>query len=51
MTQRRVRARTGSAARRKANTKGVTVTRVNYIKGSKGKGGKGSYAVTTKRKK
>ena len=50
MTTRRIRARTGKAARRKAKSKNIVVTKVNYIKGSK-KSGQGTYSVTTKRKK
>lgn len=50
MTVKRVRARTAKAARRKADGKYTTVTKVNYIKGS-AKGGKKTYAVTTKKKK
>ncbi len=50
MTQRRIRARTAKSARRKASSKNTTVTKVNYIKGSKKKG-QGTYSVTTKRKK
>lgn len=50
MSTRRVRARTAQAARRKAKGKKTCVTKVNYIKGSR-RGGQGSYAVTTKKKK
>ena len=50
MTQRRVRARTASAARRKVKSKRLTVTKVNMIKGSKRKGSK-TFSVTTKRKR
>ena len=50
MTVKRVRARTGKSARRKAGSKNTIVTKVNYIKGSK-KGGLGTYSVTTKKKK
>jgi hypothetical protein len=50
MATRRIRARTAASARRKAKGKMTSVTKVNYIKGSKRKG-MGSYAVTTKRKK
>lgn len=50
MTQKHVRARTAHAARRKAGGKKTTVTKVNYIPGTK-KGGMGTYAVTTRKKK
>jgi len=50
MTTRRIRARTAKAAKRKACSKRRTVTKVNYIKGSK-KGAMKTYSVTTKRKK
>jgi hypothetical protein len=46
----RVRARTAKSARRKAKSKRMTITKVNYIKGSR-KGGTGSYAVTKRKKK
>jgi len=50
MGSRRIRARTGRAARNKAKGKNTTVTKVNYIKGSRRKG-QGNYRVHTKRKK
>ena len=52
MTTRRIRARKGTSARRKASSKTRVVTKVNYIKGSKGRGKKGIglYAVTTKKR-
>ena len=50
MTVRRVRAGSASAARRKTKGKRTTVTKVNYIQGSK-KGRMKTYSVTTKRKK
>ena len=50
MTRKRVRARTGASAMRKAKTKNTVVTKTNYIKGSR-KGGLGTYDVTTKKKK
>ncbi len=50
MTQVRVRAGSARAARRKAKGKRTTVTKVNYIKGTK-KGRMKTYAVTTRKKK
>lgn len=49
MGYRRVRARSAKAARKNATTKHMTVTKVNYIKGSK-KGGMKSYGVYTREK-
>lgn len=50
MTQKHVRAKTAKAAKRKADGPKITVTKVNYIPGTKAKGMK-TYAVTTKKKK
>lgn len=50
MTQRRIRATSAKSARRKARGKQTTVTKVNYIKGTK-TGRTSTYSVTTKRKK
>lgn len=50
MTTRRVRAGSASAARRRCGGRRTTVTKVNYIKGTR-RGRKGTYAVTTKRKR
>lgn len=50
MTVKRVRAGSARAARKKACGKNTTVTKVNYIKGSK-KGRMKTYSVTTKHKK
>ena len=49
MVQKRVRATSAKSARRKGGGKTITVTKVNYIKGSK-KGRYSSYSVTTKKK-
>ena len=50
MSKRRVRATSAKAARRKARGKKTTVTKVNYIKGSK-KGRMKTFSVTTKRRR
>lgn len=50
MTRKHVRAGSANAARRKAGGKRTTVTKVNFIPGSK-KGRMKTYDVTTKRKK
>lgn len=50
MTVKRVCASSARAARKKAGGKHTTVTKVNYIKGSK-KGRMKTYSVTTKKKK
>ena len=50
MATRRIRATTGASARRKGKSKTRTVTKVNYIKGSR-KGRTGSYSVTTRKKR
>ena len=50
MTKRRVRASSTRAARRRAGGKRTTVTKVNYIPGTK-KGRMKTYSVTTKKKK
>jgi hypothetical protein len=50
MTQKHVRATTAHAARKKAGGKETTVTKVNYIPGTKSHGMK-TYSVTTKKKK
>jgi len=50
MTVRRVRAGSASAARRRVGGARTTVTKVNYIKGTR-KGKKATYSVTTKKKK
>lgn len=50
MTRKRVRAGSASAARRKANSPRVTVTKVNMIPGTESKGKK-TYDITTKKKK
>jgi hypothetical protein len=50
MTQKRVRARTATSARRKCTGKQTTVSKVNYLAGTR-RGGMGTYSVTTKRKK
>ena len=53
MVVKRVRAKTAKSARRKARTKTMVPTKVNYIKGSKKKSkkGLGTYSVTIKGKK
>lgn len=50
MTQKHVRATTAKSARRKAGGPEITVTKVNYIPGTKHHGMK-TYAVTTKKEK
>lgn len=50
MTIKRVTAGSASAARRKAKGPQTTVTKVNYIKGSK-HGRKKTFSVTTRKKK
>lgn len=50
MAMKRVRARSGASARRKCRGPKTVVTKVNYIKGTM-RDGKGTYSVTTKRKK
>ena len=50
MTRKRVRAKSAKSAKRKASGKRITVTKVNYIPGTKKKGLK-TYDVTTKKKK
>lgn len=50
MTRRRIRARSGKSARRKAGGKLTTVTKVNYIAGTERKGMR-TYDVTTKKKR
>ena len=50
MTIKRVRARSGKSARRKAGGKRIVVTKVNYIKGTS-KGGLKTFSVTTKKRK
>jgi hypothetical protein len=49
MTQKHVRAKTAKAAKKKAGGKETTVTKVNYLSGTK-KHGMKTYAVTTKKK-
>lgn len=50
MTMKRVRAGSVRAARKKSGGAKTTVTKVNYIPGTK-RGGMKTYAVTTKKKK
>lgn len=50
MTQKHVRARSAKAAKNKADGPKITVTKVNYIPGTK-HGGKKTYNVITKKKK
>ncbi|HUT00415.1 MAG TPA: hypothetical protein VMY59_08875 [Candidatus Thermoplasmatota archaeon] len=49
MTSRRIRAGSAHAAKRKAKGKRITVTKVNYIPGTK-KGRMKTYRVTTRKK-
>jgi len=53
MVVKRVKAKTVKSARRKARTKTMIPTKVNYIKGSKKKSkkGLGTYSVTMRKKK
>ena len=50
MTQKRIRAGSASAARRKCKGVRLSVTKVNYIPGTERRGMK-TYSVTTKKKK
>ncbi|HUT00416.1 MAG TPA: hypothetical protein VMY59_08880 [Candidatus Thermoplasmatota archaeon] len=50
MTTKRVRAGSAKAAKRKGKSKKVTVTKVNYIPGTK-RGRMKSYQVITRKKK
>lgn len=50
MTRKHVRATSAKSARRKGSGKKTTVTKVNYLKGSK-KGRMKTYDVTTRKKK
>lgn len=50
MSKKRVRASSSMSAKKKATSKNCVVTNVNYIKGTR-KGKKGTYSVTTKKRK
>ena len=50
MVQKHVKATSAKLARKKAGGKTITVTKVNYLKGSK-EGRMKTYSVTTKKKK
>ena len=51
MGYKHVKAKSAKSAKRKATSKRMTCTKVNYIKGSKGKGGMKAYGVYTRPKK
>ena len=50
MGYKHVKAKSAKSARRKATSKRMTVTKVNYMKGSKSKGGMKTYGVYTRPK-
>ena len=50
MTQKHIVATSAKSAHKKAKGKTITVTKVDYLKGSK-KGNKKTYNVTTRKKK
>ena len=51
MARRHIRAKTAEAAKNKAKGKGIVVSKVNLIPGTKGKGGLRTYDVTTHKRK